>query len=1293
MGIRHARLAAPGRPLGRRIGGIVAAALVAAPLSAIAPAAAHADGPPVTITPEAAALAQAHTTGKSVPVAADNTQNSTTVANPDGTLTYTDSPVPVQVDQGGTWVPVDATLQQNSNGGLSPRAATSSVTFSGGGSGPLATLTNPQGQQFSISWPASLPTPSVSGATATYASVYPGVDLQMTAQIDGGYTEHLVVKNATAAANPALQNIQLTTSVSSGLTLGKNAAGGVQATDASGNAVFSSPTPTMWDSAAPQGGSTSSPSPSPSPSASGATAAVRSLAVASGTPSTGTSMDDANPVTDLGVTVSGDNVDIVPPAGSLTASTNTYPLVIDPSVSPSTGSTDGNGWTWVSSVNSGTSYWEGSNNTNDTDAHVGYDDWCSNGTSGCTAFGVTRSMFEFPMNGLAGKHVTGATLSMTEQGPTSAWTGSNQIDLYGGGAISSGTTWNNQNVWPTVSASANFPSINSNTTGNANFDVTSLVQQAVANGYQNQTMVLQAHNESDDTAYRYLIGDSTSSNHPALEVTYWSTPNLPTNLSITNTGDTTACDTTAPGTWIDKNDASTVTLNADLTGPDTGYAETSDFWWHQVAPTNTSPWTDLKGPTITAQSTPQRVSVTPAGSLSDGDEYQWQVYAQSGSGGSGSYSSAAAPSGSSCYFRTDFTPPTVSVSSSAPPTTAGAAPGSLNLTATDPGTDPSGIAKINYNIDGTSINSGGSGELPVTASTASIKLPATSWGTHVVWYQAVDNAGNESAPQHFDYYVAEGAFTPGTHGDLTGDGKPDLATVDSSGDLMYYSDPFVNNPNGTGAKLMPGTKAPGGSSFTGALIAHQGSFSGQTCDDLVVVQGAQAEIDTQNQNCTPGGAWSTYPQIRPTISNPPADYNSSDWSWVKQIAVLPPASSSGKPSLLTVEENPNNGDWTLWMYTGGTDTFTRATLLSTSSYWSHVTIMSPGLINGTPALWVRDTSNGSLGQVQNIETWNNQTAPSATTFATSGFRVAQYPAITTDGPADNAGPTLWATNKTGELVDIPTSVDTTTGNVTLQNPITVGSPGWAANVASLEGVKPIHPTSTIGLYRSSTNTFIFDTANNSTTVDHTLTLTFAQAGDIPVTGDWSGTGVNGVGVYRPSNSTFYLDDSNTVSEIDHTIALGDSGDEPVVGDWNGDGITTVGVYRPSNEHFYLDDSLTSSNVDHVVWYGDTGDVPVVGDWTGTGTTSVGVYRPSTWQFIPATSLTNTTALTTQTYGTSGDTPITGDWTGSGSTGIGVWRSSTFTFYLDNSVTSGTTNQSQAFGVSTDTPVTGDWTGM
>ena len=72
---------------------------------------------------------------------------------------------------------------------------------------------------------------------------------------------------------------------------------------------------------------------------------------------------------------------------------------------------------------------------------------------------------------------------------------------------------------------------------------------------------------------------------------------------------------------------------------------------------------------------------------------------------------------------------------------------------------------------------------------------------------------------------------------------------------------------------------------------------------------------------------------------------------------------------------------------------------------------------------------------------------------------------------------------------------------------------------------------------------------------------FGQAGDIPVVGDWDGSGADSIGVYR--HGTWYLDSHHTFKmDADvETRKFGDSGDKPVVGDFNGSGHTQIGVYH------------------------------------------------------------------------------------------------------------------------------------
>ena len=81
--------------------------------------------------------------------------------------------------------------------------------------------------------------------------------------------------------------------------------------------------------------------------------------------------------------------------------------------------------------------------------------------------------------------------------------------------------------------------------------------------------------------------------------------------------------------------------------------------------------------------------------------------------------------------------------------------------------------------------SNGSGSISYTP-------PANGWGTHTLYVEAADNAGNISAPAQYSFYVPWNPSATVTAGDINGDGIPDLLTTDSAGDLVEYpgnSDP------------------------------------------------------------------------------------------------------------------------------------------------------------------------------------------------------------------------------------------------------------------------------------------------------------------------------------------------------------------------------------------------------------------------------------------------------------------------------------------------------------------------
>lgn len=111
---------------------------------------------------------------------------------------------------------------------------------------------------------------------------------------------------------------------------------------------------------------------------------------------------------------------------------------------------------------------------------------------------------------------------------------------------------------------------------------------------------------------------------------------------------------------------------------------------------------------------------------------------------------------------------------------------------------------------------------------------------------------------------------------------------------------------------------------------------------------------------------------------------------------------------------------------------------------------------------------------------------------------------------------------------------------------------------------------------------------------------------MPIVGNWAGRGTTQLGLFRPSTGQWFLDRNgnrkwNGCKKDLCITSFGTAEDIPVVGDWNGTGITKIGVYRPSTGEWFLDRNgngvWDGADVDtYVTGYGQAGDIPVVGRW-------------------------------------------------------------------------------------------------
>jgi hypothetical protein len=194
-----------------------------------------------------AALAQ----GSRVEAVDLRTETRTVYAQPDGTMLAELTAQPVRAKRAdGIWAPVDTTLVRRPDGTVGPRAAVVDLAFSGGGATVPLVRYGREGSWLALSWPGRLPAPALSGNTATYAEVLPGVDLRLTAEADG-YAQYLVVKDRKAAANPAVRTVRLGLRTG-GLSVRAARDGRLEARNAKGAVLYTAPVSRMWDAGTPR---------------------------------------------------------------------------------------------------------------------------------------------------------------------------------------------------------------------------------------------------------------------------------------------------------------------------------------------------------------------------------------------------------------------------------------------------------------------------------------------------------------------------------------------------------------------------------------------------------------------------------------------------------------------------------------------------------------------------------------------------------------------------------------------------------------------------------------------------------------------------------------------------------------------------------------------------------------------------------------------------------------------------------------------------------------------------------
>ncbi|MEV7217487.1 ricin-type beta-trefoil lectin domain protein [Kitasatospora cineracea] len=1013
------------------------------------------------------ALQRAEETGKPVRIDAMTNETTEVFAGTDGRTLYSEANAQdVRTKRGGTWQDLDPTLHGNPDGTVAPALTGTDLVLSGGGSGPLAKITAADGTSMSITAPFPLPKPTLDGATATYASVLPDVDLQVTARPDGGWRDVIVVRTAQAAADPRLKSLRFPLSTS-GLKVDADAAGNVSFKDAAGKVRFHAPTPFQWDSTA---------APAPAPLLKSGGAQAKSLFAAPGSTGAQTEAGTSTaerPGTDAAVSAIGiaaRDTELVLTPDPATFGKGTGPWYLDPETSIDKQSTVN---AQVQENHPDTA------NVNTLSAlGVGY---C--GYSDCTGYGRYRAYYQIPSpDGLfeGGGHgtatVTRATLSTNVVDASSPGTKST-LNLYSAPAFQGTTTWNNQpcgtNGKMTGCTWAANADVTGTGTGRISWDVTWWMQKIANDKTPNWTVGVSAENETDKLLRHHLGSNAVITTYYDITPTIWWPRTTPTP-GYTNdpTMGTQVNDCQTPGGsnawykpgWVGANQY--IYLNASAWSP-IGAGTTVNF---RIWDDNNSSWGATPSSGGAGSYGNATVSVDR---LTDGHRYGWtaNVY-------DGWLTSGETPW---CYFRVDKTPPRVSISSGDFPAsgTVGAVPkkkageeGTFVLSAQDPapaaGLDASGPACIRWSTDPTAVtgwscNAAGTPNKDgvvksvdpndPTRIIGSIAFKPTRWGTNTLYVQAMDVAGNYSQPMPYTFYAPWDASTAaGAPGDLDGDGRGDALFPDDLGNLRVVG----LDSDMTAIQGAPVGLAPGGTSWKSDPAAgltvrttHLGALrqSPTPVDDTIVwtnaVSGGTSLASNLYlyQNNGDGTfkapvllAKPDYPKFvgaNGTVSETEPAGWTYDWSKLTQVVALgrtsAPASANEtkipqeQTALLTVE----NGN--LWLYrTLSTNDVAAPVVKVSAANWNNYELINPGNASGTaqPTLWTRDRTDGTV-RAYDIKLdangrldFGNLVDPTskARTLGTQKFTVAAYPQLGSSGDATKDGlPDLWALDTTNRL--------------------------------------------------------------------------------------------------------------------------------------------------------------------------------------------------------------------------------------------------------------------------------------
>ncbi|GIG65922.1 hypothetical protein Pen01_22170 [Phytomonospora endophytica] len=453
--------------------------------------------PPVAWT-EAEAVEIAVECSQEVEVLSLRSETGTMVADLTGELTWSESVEAERVQEAdGTWLAADASLEAEASGTFRPAAATVDYWFPGAGHRPeVFAQFGASGLILELETGGAtvLSAPTITDDVATYPEVMPGVDLELTAGVDG-FSHVLVVKTPEAAASPMVRDAAFRLK-GDGVVL---AGGGDEAlrieSAATGTTFLEATSAYMWDSA-------------------GQSSGVSLDAKTAGGPK----------VAELDVSIEGDLLKLGADEKLLDSPTTVYPVYIDPVWTAKKRSA------WATLTDIKGSYYNAYHPPFNKDGGG-----VKVGKSPADGMFTARSLFKMPLSGVAGKTVTYAEFSMTQGWSSRACGTSEATRLYEvpafGSSVDWNTSWNSsgsgwQDHIATNDEVRRYDSSGDCAKGRVEWGITDEVATAVDDGRSHIYLGLKAADEGSTNSWKKYVLDAH------LTVKYNTPPQKPESVTV-----------------------------------------------------------------------------------------------------------------------------------------------------------------------------------------------------------------------------------------------------------------------------------------------------------------------------------------------------------------------------------------------------------------------------------------------------------------------------------------------------------------------------------------------------------------------------------------------------------------------------------------------------------------------------------------------------------------------------------------------------------------------------------------